>query len=227
MSKMSLPRARTMEPQLENSIRVLIEAIDRYLAGLSGEPAGVADVRRGIAAFRNGAIATRPPHPNPSCGYLDEALQATDATELRAGIEMARPHLPWCTYDLYPRAEIGERWPRAHAMVSLIGCDGFLPADDFELGLFLMAPRTLYRDHRHPAPELYVPFTGPHQWRFEPGGAWIEKPARAPVWNEPNAVHSTLVRDVPFLCLYGWTKDVNFPAKVVTASDWDMIETQL
>jgi hypothetical protein len=201
--------------------------MDRYLAGLSGEPAGVARVRRGIAAFRQVAIAARPPRPNPLCGYLDEALRATDTKDLRTGIDQARPHLNWVTYDLYPRAEIGERWPNAHAMVSLIGGDGFLPADDFELGLFLMAPRTLYRDHRHPAPELYAPLTGPHHWRFGPDRPWIEKPAHVPIWNEPNAIHAICVRDVPFLCLYGWTRNVNAPAKVVPASDWNLLESQL
>lgn len=209
------------------AIRALIGEIDHYLASATEGSRGVAEVRKGIAIFREGAVNALEPNPHPSCGYLDEALQVSDAQNLRRAIERARPHLNWSTYNLYPRAEIGERWPKAHAMVSLIGGGGFIPADDFELGLFLMAPRTLYRDHRHAAPELYVPFTGPHWWRFEPGGAWIEMPAHAPVWNEPNVIHATLVRDVPFLCLYGWTRDVNCPSKVVPAPDWDVIETRL
>lgn len=213
--------------EFEISIRSLIDTIDHYLAGLSGEPDGVARVRKGIAKFRHRPFNSKPAQPNPSCGYLDEALAAIDTPALKDGIEQARPHLNWRTYDLYPRSEIGEFWPKRHAMVSLIGGGGFIPADDFEFGLFLMAPHTLYRDHFHPAPELYVPMTGPHGWRFGPDSAWVDKPAHAPVWNEPYAVHATWVHDVPFLCLYGWTRDVNAPAKVVPASDWDVIETQL
>jgi Dimethlysulfonioproprionate lyase len=209
------------------AVRDLIGEIDHYLAGLTGELAGVTQVRRGIAAFGHGPVRPVPPQPHPACGYLDEALAASDAHDLKHRIQVARALLHWTVYNLYPRAEIGERWPEAHAMVSLVGGDGFIPADDFELGLFLMAPQTLYRDHCHPAPELYVPMTGPHGWRFGPDTPWIEKPAHAPIWNEPNAIHATWVREVPFLCLYGWTRDVNAPAKVVPASDWDVLETHL
>jgi len=205
----------------------LIEAIDTYLAGLNSGLAGIAEVRRGIAAFGNGPVQPMVPSPQPPCGFLDEALDTSDAHAFKRSLEQARSYLNWTTYDRYPAAEIGARWPRAHAMASLIGGDGFFPAEDFELGLFLMAPRTLYRDHCHPAPELYVPVTGPHRWRFGPTAPWIEKPAHAPIWNEPNAIHATWVRDVPFLCIYGWTRDVNAAAKVVPASDWNMIETQL
>src|SRR5690606_38444835 len=100
------------------------------------------------------------------------------------------------------------------------------PASDFAFGIFLISPRTLYRDHRHPAPELYVPLTGPTRWRFG-RGAWETRAAGEPVWNEPDAVHATLVGDVPFLCLYAWTRDVTLPAETVDAPDWEAIEAEL
>jgi hypothetical protein len=135
--------------------------------------------------------------------------------------------LRWITYDLYPRDEIGPRFPQAHAFCSLVGETGFVPAQDYELGLFLIIPHTLYRDHHHPAPELYAPLTGPHRWRFGVGGAWIEKRAHETVWNEPWQIHATAVGATPFLCVFSWTRDVNLPAKVVPAADWDMIEASL
>ena len=166
--------------------------------------------------------------PMPLCGWLDEALQTiTQADALKQAIEEARPDLRWITYDLYDGNSIGPRFPKAHAYVSLIGGEGHVLADDFELGLFLIAPGTLYRDHHHAAPELYAPLTGPHRWRFGTGSPWIEKPAHVPVWNPSWAVHATLVADVPFLCLFGWTKDVNSAAKVVPAADWAVIEASL
>ena len=100
-------------------------------------------------------------------------------------------------------------------------------ADDYELGLFLIAPHTLYRDHHHPAPELYAPLTGPHRWRFGAGASWIEKRAHETVWNEPWQVHATAVGPIPFFCVFGWARDVNLPAKVVPAADWDVIEASL
>lgn len=210
-----------------HAIRSLIAEIERYLARLDGEAENITEVRRKIGQFGHGPVNSVPANPLPACGFLNEALTACDDRNLVQAIESMRPHLNWIAYTLYPRAEIGERWPEAHAMVTLIGETGHLHAEDFEIGLFLMAPRTLYRDHHHPAPELYVPITGSHEWRFAPGAAWIAKPAHMPVWNAPNAIHATLVRDVPFLCLYAWTRDVNCPAKVDFAPDWAAIEAEL
>ncbi len=204
----------------------LIAEIDLYLARLDGP--GVGDVRAGIARF-----AGHPPRPaikpmRPRCGHLDDALRAiTGADPLRTAIEDIRPELHWITYDSYPREKIGNRFPEAHAFVSLIGGSGFIPADDFELGLFLIAPKTLYRDHFHKAPELYVPLTGPHEWRFGASESWTEYGAHTPVWNEPMRVHATLVRSVPFLSLFAWTRDVDVAAVVAPASDWAEIEGRL
>jgi hypothetical protein len=208
-----------------NAIQHLIDASEDYLRRF--DMAGAREVVDGIARWKGGAPGTLTPQPVPRCGGLDEALQAiTEADELRRMIELARPDLHWITYDSYDDS-IGPRFPKAHAYVSLIGGEGHVLADDFELGLFLIAPGTLYRDHHHAAPELYAPVTGPHRWRFGADSPWIEKPAHQPVWNPSWAVHATLVTDVPFLCLFGWTKDVHRPAKVVSASDWAMIEAGL
>ena len=106
----------------------------------------------------------------------------------------------------------------------LLGGEGPFAAHDFDLGLFLIAPDVLYRDHRHAAPELYAPLTGPHGWRFGTGRPLIVKPAHQPVWNPPNQPHLTKVGRVPFLCLFVWTKDVNKPADVIAANDWAMLE---
>jgi hypothetical protein len=48
----------------------------------------------------------------------------------------------------------------------------------------------------------------------------VIKPAHVPVWNPPNQPHMTKVGSVPFLCLFGWTRDVSEPAQVIPADDW-------
>ena len=211
---------------MTDSIHELIEASEAYLRRFRSE--GVRDVVSGIVRWKSGPLRKVTPQPDPRCGFLDEALAAiADADDLRAAIAAARPVLKWITYDLYPREEIGPRFPEAHAFVPLIGGTAPVHADDFELGLFLIAPRTLYRDHRHAAPEIYAPLTGPHGWRFGIDEPFHDRPAHEPVWNPSLAVHATLVKDVPFLCLYGWTRDVDMPAMTVPAPDWDMIEARL
>ena len=204
----------------------LIRAIDDYLAGLEGP--GIAEVRQGILRFGQGPINQGLAPAAPACGHLDAALFCVNgAAPMRQAISDARPLLRWVTYNAYPSAMIGPRFPVAHAFVSLIGGEGFLPATDFELGLFLIAPRTLYRDHRHKASELYVPLTGPHEWRFGTGESWQEYKSHKPIWNESMQIHATLVRHVPFLALFAWTRDVAADAIVVPAGDWAEIEAGL
>jgi len=208
------------------AITRLVEEIDHYLADLRGP--GIEEVRQGILRFAQGPVNEGFKPSQPACGHLDAALLCMHGADaLRHAIKEARPQLRWITYDAYPADMIGGRFPVAHAFASLIGRDAFLPADDFELGLFLIAPHTLYRDHRHKAPELYVPLTGPHEWRFGAGEQWTELGANTPVWNESMRVHATLVRDIPFLAIFAWTRDVTADATVVPANDWAEIEAGL
>jgi hypothetical protein len=215
--------------EAEIAVRHLIDEIDRYLASLTGAEEGIAAVRAGIAKHVSGpfhAMVGR----EPMCGSFDDALRLTRAQgngALADAIVAARPFLPWVTYDSYPPEQIGPRYPIAHAFVSLIGARCFFDAKDFDLGLFLIEPGTLYRDHRHRAPELYAPITGPHGWRFGIADPWKWLPANVPVWNEPESVHATLVEENPFLCVYAWTRDVHHPAIVVPATDWAEIEARL
>lgn len=196
----------------------------RYLAGLQGE--GAAEVRLGLLRARP---ADAPPAaaPNPVVEeYLGAAVALVERTHpaLALAIAAAAPQLPWTTYDQYPPAEIGENFLRSHAFASLVGGEAPFHAEDFDFGLFLIAPHVLYRDRRHPAPELYAPLTGPHGWRFAPGAPLVIKAAHEPVWNDPNQPHLTKVGPNPFLCFFGWTADVNAPAKVIAAPDWAELE---
>lgn len=151
-------------------------------------------------------------------------LLGADRPDLAAAIAAARANLDWVTYDGYPRDEIGDSFPDGHAFASIRGSEAPFAAADFDLGLFLIAPGVLYRDHHHAAPELYAPLTGPHGWRFGPGRPLTLKPAHQPVWNPAHQPHLTKVGAVPFLCLFVWTKDVDALAKVIPADDWPELE---
>ena len=206
------------------AIRHLVEETDRYLATLSGP--GVAEVRALLSRWREGAI-TPFAAPNPVVdAHLGPALAALEPIHpaLAAAIRAAAPHLPWVTYDAYPPEQIGESFRTGHAFASLVGEGAAIPAEEFDLGLFLVAPHVLYRDHAHPAPELYAPLTGPHGWRFGPGAPLVLKGPHEPVWNLPEAPHLTKVGPLPFLCIFGWTKDTGHPAHVVPAADWAELE---
>lgn len=213
----------------EVAVRALLAECAAYLATLPGEGAG--EVRAGLGRWSGGAMqAGAPPrHPSAIAAMLDThlppALGALDQTHpaLSAAIAAAAPHLGWRAYDGYDVARIGAGFAAGHAYATLIG-DGAIWSEDFDFGVFLIAPGVLYRDHRHPAPELYAPLTGPHGWRFGPDRPLMLKPAHDPVWNDPMAPHLTKVGPLPFLCLYGWTRDVEGLAEVVDADDWAALE---
>ncbi len=220
---LSLPPAQA--PGNEALIRALVEEIDVYLGKLPGP--GIAEVRNGLQAYRSALYKEPRPAANAVVQqHLPAALAAAATAQptLAALISAAAPLLHWITYDLYDREVIGESFATSHAYCTLLGNEGAFSVCDYDLGLFLIAPHVLYRDHRHPAPELYAPLTGPHGWRFKPGAPLTIKPAHEPVWNEPNQHHLTKVGPVPFFCIFGWTRDTAKPAEVLPASDWPQLE---
>jgi hypothetical protein len=216
--------------EAEIRLHALLTEIDGYLAGLTEACPETGDCRERLAALQLSPGRCRAPdaHPRADCGWLSEALtlaRRQGSASLVDAIERAGEHLAWTTFA-YPGDAVGRRFPDAHAFVELVGPGMPFDADDFALGLFLIAPRTFYRDHRHAAPELYAPLTGPTLWRFD-FGPWLPRGAHQPVWNEPRRIHGTIVEELPFLCIYVWIRDVNEPSVVVAAPDWAEIEQRL
>ena len=189
-------------------IRSLIAEADRYLATLSGP--GIAEVRADIARWSGGPLQRAGRTHPVVTAHLDAALDQLQTTypALAGMIAAAAPHLPWGTYDLCGPAVIGDAFRTGHAFCSLITDEAVIPERDFDLGLLLIAPHVVYREHCHAAPELYAPLTGPHGWRFKPDAPLVLKQAHKPVWNDPIGSVLTKVGPTPFLGLVCWTKDV-------------------
>lgn len=205
--------------------RALVGEIDRYLGRFSGP--GIGEVRAGIKRFRSAPYTAPQLMTNAVVAeHLAPAFAASAPSEpeLTALMEANAPLLHWHGYDLYDRTAIGESFASSHAYCSLIGEDGAIRSTDFDLGLFLIAPHIVYRDHRHAAPELYAPVTGPHEWRFQPDVPLTAKPAHEPVWNEAHGPHLIKTGAVPFLCIFCWTGDTDKPAEIIPASDWAELE---
>lgn len=208
------------------ALRTLLEEADRYIATLPGP--GIAEVRAGIAAARLEPCLPQDPRQTAVVAeHLPASLALLSDThpDLAAAIGAAAPYLKWKTYDGYDPALIGQGFLRGNAYAELVSPrNAPITSADFDLGLFLVAPHVLYRDHHHRAPELYAPLTGPHGWRFAPGAPLTLKPAHVPVWNPSDQPHATKVGAVPFLCLYGWTRDAQSVAHVIPADDWAALE---
>ncbi|MBK8159066.1 MAG: hypothetical protein IPK59_09975 [Rhodospirillaceae bacterium] len=209
----------------------LLTAIDRYLARFDAAHAGIAKCRQGVARLSAKAVATGATATGATATgarparYLAEAvaLARQQGGDALMDALMACP-AEWQIYDSYPAADIGPSFPKRHAFVCLGAMLDPAWSLDFDLGFLLIQPHTLYRDHHHAASELYVPLTGPSRWRFGADTPWSSVDAHQPIWNEPNAVHATLVGETPLLCLYAWTENVLAPAFVDRAKDWVTIE---
>jgi hypothetical protein len=203
----------------------------RLIAARVDAAHGRDDVLAGLdAALASNAVTPPPPRELAACRHLEPALANARAAGLGGivnAIEQARPHLHWITSDLYPPEDIGPRFARSHAFAEIIGPGAAIAAADYALGLFIIGPQVLYRDRHHPAPELYLPLTGPTRWRFGAGAPWETRAAGQPVWNPANHVHATIVDAVPFLCLYAWTRDVREPSAVDIAPDWAELDRTL
>ncbi len=201
-------------PQPGSEIAALVRAAAARIAACAGP--GIAEVLDGLARARPAA-----PEPGPSpvvAAHLATALSAMGEDAVTPAIRAAAPWLCWTTYDLYSPAEIGATFSTGHAFAPLAH------GNEFELGLFLIAPGVFYRDRAHAAAELYLPLTGPHLWRFSPGALLETRPAGEPVWNLPHQPHATRVGAVPFLGFYAWTRDIDEAAYVLPSPDWAEIE---
>lgn len=207
----------------ETGIRTLIDEADIYLSTLPGP--GVAEVRARLNHWRRGPVTTSQSANPVLQTHLPAALTQLHPAQpaLAEAIANAARHLDWTTYDAYDAA-IGPDFPHNHCYASLIGDGATIPAQDFDFGLFLIAPHMLYRDHHHAAPELYAPLTGPHGWRFAPNRPLIVKQAHQPVWNGPHQPHLTKVGSIPFLAFFARTRDIQSRAQVLQATDWPELE---
>jgi hypothetical protein len=216
--------APVLPPVTDDPVHRLYIAARDYLLTL--DHPGAAEVRAGLPP-NPGPLHPAPPRSNAVMDrWLMPALAALQGQPLLANaIGRAAPMLDWVTYDAYPRAEIGEGFATGHAFASILGDGPPFAACDFDMGLFLIAPHVLYRDHHHPAPELYAPLTGPHGWRFGPGRPLMVLPAHQPIWNPPHRPHLTKIGAQPFLSFFVWTKDTQHPAQVIPADDWPLLES--
>jgi hypothetical protein len=153
----------------------------------------------------------------PACSMLPDTVGAAlaVASDVAAAIAAVEDDLHWQQNPSYSDAAMGRSgYMEGYAYAEVIGPNGFFPGSDFLLGFFLLGPNRLYREHYHPAPELYWMLTGPSKWKRGAGG-WEEVAAGDIRCHAPFVIHATETSSVPLLCLWAWTSDVAVPARLV------------
>ena len=199
--KMAVP---ALSKVLQEAVKSLIGP---YKGGLHAN-----EIVRGINAldFSNDDSSKLTAHIPAHFDLLDRAIAQIDDNQfaaLKTALMAAKDHLHWKVDDgeYYANgADVGEGYKNGNMHTLLIGPENaVVTSDKYLLGLFLLAPQTLYRDHKHLAPELYVTLTGPTAWRVELG-EWDEHGAGHRLFNPSNIAHATRVDETPFLALFAW-----------------------
>ena len=205
-----------MREEIHAGATWLIGAIARDLGALGGEGPSIALPR--LAAQDLSLSQCKEPEPRslPACSWLPEAIAATMmvSPSISASLAEVAPHLRWKQNANYSDKLLGEGYMASYAYSELIGPDGFYPGDDFLMGLLLLGPNRTYKDHAHPAPELYWTLTGPSLWRRAPGD-FETHAAGSAIWHAPNVVHATRTLEEPLLAMWIWTEDTAYPAQLV------------
>ena len=206
---------RTVIQEQFEAARWLIGAIAKGLSARQGE--GVTEVLQRLAVQDLGESAFRAPEPKglPVLAHLPQCIGETLLLDpdLAAAIAAVEEGLRWMQSSSYTDDILGEGFSQNYGWADLIGPGGFFPGDDFKLGLLILGPDRHYRDHYHPAPELYWPLTGGSRWSID-GGPFIEKAQGATIWHPSMALHATKTDATPLLAVWCWTKDVDTPAKL-------------
>ena len=203
-----------MNQDLYNNARWLIGAIARGLNSRRGE--GVSQVLERMAEQDLDEEHFRPPDPVtlPVIKHLPQCIGETMliAPDLAAAIAAVEEDLQWRQNLNYSDAQLGEGVLANYGWTQIIGPHGFFAGDDFLLGLLMLGPGQHYRDHYHPAPELYWPMNSAGKWSRD-GGPLEAKPAGATLWHPPMIRHAIKTEEMPLLAVWSWARDTSTSAR--------------
>ena len=219
----------------QHRIQALIQSIVTYLQAHRAVMRGVDLTLDKLAAM--GLSHERLIDIPPQGTWHDEVLKnaiagicAPELHEIARCLKAAKDDLVWRedNAQFYPQdVDLGEGYTKCNLHTMLIGPDACgYHQPDFCLGIFMLGPRTLYRDHNHDAPELYLNLSEKSGWRF---GArdWRDYPAGSLIWNAAGVPHAIRVYDQPFISVFVWLENVNSRCNVIHFDDWAEIELDL
>jgi Dimethlysulfonioproprionate lyase len=219
----------------QRRIQALIQSIVTYLQTHRAATRGVDLTLNKLASMdlSEERLINLPPQGTRHDEVLKNAIAGIVAPELQEiarCLKAAKDDLIWREDNAQfypPGAELGEGYTKCNLHTLLIGpdaCGHHHP--DFNLGIFMLGPRTLYRDHNHDAPELYLNLSEKSGWRFGTRD-WQDYPAGSLIWNAAGDPHATRVYNQPFISVFVWLENVNSPCNVIHFDDWAEIEQGL
>ena len=219
----------------QNRIQALIYSVISYLNAHKGCMIGVDSTLDKLAGMnlsdeRLIDIPSRSTRHDETLRKAITGIVAPELVEIAMCLKAAKDDLDWRedNAQFYQQgADLGKGYTRCNLHTLLIGsnaCGHYHP--DFSLGIFMLGPRTLYRDHNHEAPELYINLSKNSGWRFGTSD-WKDYPAGSLIWNPSGAPHATRVYEQPFISVFVWLENVNSRCNLVHCDDWEEIEHEL
>lgn len=170
------------------------------------------------------SVGTMPtPGRLSASGTFDTALAASEAgpahtARVARTLRVLEPHCRWLQNPNYNARNQGPGFMAGQCYVLPVGPAanrGLVPSDELLVSVMLMAPGVYYREHAHPAPELYVILTGESFWR-RGGEPWRRHGTGALIHHAPHQIHATQADTGPLLCLAIWYNDIAAHARVVS-----------
>jgi len=123
---------------------------------------------------------------------------------MAAAMAAADEHATWTEYA---PSEWAQPFVERMAAGFLVGPTAPVVSYDVSFGMFVVAPNTFYREHGHPAREVYVVVSG--RTEFLSSDGWITLgPGDASV-QEPEVTHALRTGSEGMLCFWAWTGDVS------------------
>ena len=187
-------------------VLVLVRAIEvLYERMAPSDPAVAGEIARVRSRLRSVPAPERsfPWSEHPIVRHLASALAARVhvAAEACSALGAVGGHLPW-RYGYARRDDAPELGDRI-AFAESVGPEAPFRSDTVCLGVTLIAPRTLYPEHRHPAIELYHVLSGTAAWSA--GGSSRVVPPGSFVLHPSGVVHAMRTDEEPLLAVYTWT----------------------
>lgn len=198
---------------MSRSFEHLTATIARHVGCLkSGVPDMEIALHALVAAAQSATPSTMRPAAHPYESLVARAARggvSGPAGDIATALMAMPGPLPWI-YHYLPLSD-GDDLSERIAFAEVIGPDGPLFAPAARVGFTVVAEQTLYPDHSHPAVELYLVIAGHARWTT-PKVDRILAPGEL-VLHRGNEPHAMQTFDEPLLALWGWTGDLNTPAR--------------
>ena len=140
---------------------------------------------------------------HPCLVHLTNALRGgnTATSDLIEAVRAVGAWLPW-NYHYAERADLPGLGDHV-AFAEIIGPEAPYRSRAVCVGLTMIAPRTLYPSHRHPATELYYVVAGTAMWTAD--GMTRENPPGTFILHRSQVSHAMQTGDEPLLAVYTWS----------------------